>query len=366
MPVAGSAPAAFRVGAELLAKGPCPAGVDSQGGYIWRRLWFSQAENVLKNPDPPKYGRGLNPVGCAGQDGALGQEPAAAAVFQRNLFEVVLVDLVETVMFREVVVDEGVVGAEELAHRAVLLQHVLEDHEGLGGEGVLKGVIVEGLELLLIRRQQRDVLEVQPLAQEVVDEEVGLLVFEHPLDLPGKGIFIGELVGGGELEEGLVGHRVPEVVAQAGGERVAVEFAGVFIEVEEARRAENRGVGAGSGRIVSEADVGCDLGIGHRAPEGLLGEFFELFASGGLLVVVGVLDGIFSGLDHVADQEVTHDLGAADVVEAFVEELFREGVDEQLAGLAAEQLVHSVGVLGSAEAPEGAFSLGADGLGCLG
>ena len=35
----------------------------------------------------------------------------------------------------------------------------------------------------------------------------------------------------------------------------------------------------------------------------------------------------------------------ANVVKAFVEEFFGEGVDQQLAGLAAEQLVNRVGVL---------------------
>ena len=86
-------------------------------------------------------------------------------------------------MLREPLVQERVVGVQQLHRAAVVAQDVAEKHFGFAAEA-LADVVVEIREHQQVGRDLRlQVSELQPLAGEVADEGVRALVRDHPLHL---------------------------------------------------------------------------------------------------------------------------------------------------------------------------------------
>src|SRR5262245_63659115 len=78
-------------------------------------------------------------------------------------------------MLRQPLVDERVVGAQQLCRTAVVAQDVAKKHLGLAPEA-LTGVVIEVREDQQVGRDLRlEVAELQPLACEVADESVRAL-----------------------------------------------------------------------------------------------------------------------------------------------------------------------------------------------
>ena len=90
---------------------------------------------------------------------------------------------------RQPLVDEGVVGAEQLARRAVLAQDAGDEQLGLAPKRAPQ-VLVEIGEQLAVRQDVRHVAEVQPLTGEVLDERFSLRIGKHALNLFRQGRWV--------------------------------------------------------------------------------------------------------------------------------------------------------------------------------
>ena len=82
-------------------------------------------------------------------------------------------------MLRQPLVDEGVVGVEQIEHRTVFPQDALEQQFRFALE-CLTQVVVEIGEEPVVRSGVLQVAEIEPLAGEVGDERAGLRVGKHP------------------------------------------------------------------------------------------------------------------------------------------------------------------------------------------
>ena len=89
----------------------------------------------------------------------------------------------QAVELGQLLVDEGMVGAEELVHRAVLLEHVLEEQARLGlhrGREVFRVVGPVGL---AGRGHAAELAEVEPAVEEAVHEALEPVVSQQAVDL---------------------------------------------------------------------------------------------------------------------------------------------------------------------------------------
>ena len=129
--------------------------------------------------------------------------------------ELVARDALDPVMPREHVVEEGVVGVEQLQHAAVLPEDVREVPLRLPAHRVPQGVVEAGEEVR-VRGHPAELAELQPLADEVLHERVGPRVVQHPDHLPAQ---VGPQRPLASLAEQLVvGHAAPEEVREPAGQ----------------------------------------------------------------------------------------------------------------------------------------------------
>ncbi len=177
-----------------------------------------------------------------------GQQTAPGRVLEADAHELVGPHRGQSVVRGQAIVDEGLLGGEQLVESATFLDdrrdqqlhlgpHVLPQ---CGGEvWVRLGV----LDQLLAQRTR-----VEPLAGEVLGESLRFGVGKHALDLCFDRVRLVQLALCGELEQRVVGHRVPQEVGEARGEFVAVEGHEVVTSlglseldvVQEKRRLQDR------------------------------------------------------------------------------------------------------------------------------
>ena len=75
-------------------------------------------------------------------------------------------------MFRQTLIQERVVGAEQVEHVAIFAQDALEEQLRFAAQG-LPQVVVEIGKQPRVRRDRREIAEVEPLLREVVDQRLG-------------------------------------------------------------------------------------------------------------------------------------------------------------------------------------------------
>ena len=174
---------------EPLADGGRAGDVRLDGGHDVRRGRRLDAEDVLADPGAADDRGGLDAVGADGQDGRHAEQAAAMRIaLEADLPEAV--GEAEGLLFGQAVelgqllVDEGMVGAEELVHRAVLLEQVLEEQARLGlhrGREVFRVVGPVGL---AGRGHAAELAEVEPAVEEAVHEALEPVVSQQAVDLP--------------------------------------------------------------------------------------------------------------------------------------------------------------------------------------
>ena len=104
---------------------------------------------------PRMHRRGPRRVRRHRQDAALAQQPAALAVLvERDAAEAAAVDVRNAVVLRQPLVDERVVGAQQIEHAAILAQDAVEEELRLLPER-LPQVVVEVREQPHVRRDRR-------------------------------------------------------------------------------------------------------------------------------------------------------------------------------------------------------------------
>ena len=187
-----------------------------------RRRGRRHAEEVVEDPLASLDRRGPRRVGRDREHAGVGQDAASRGAGQGDPAEPVADDARDAVVPGQPLVDEGVIGVEELEHAPVLAEDRLAEPLGLLEHGLAERLVEVGEQL----RVGRDVLEapgLEPLGGEVVHQGPGLLVAEHPADLLRQVVAPSQLAPGGQPEKLVVGHAAPEEVRQASGQLELVD-----------------------------------------------------------------------------------------------------------------------------------------------
>src|SRR5690606_18421508 len=177
------------------------------------------AEQVLENPFAAQRRRRAVRVRRRHQDAALAEEASARVELgaERHAAEVTAVDSRNPVMTREALVDERVVGGQQIQNAAVLVNDAREEELRLALEALPQSV-VEIRELVRVRMDVVEVPQVEPLTREVLDERRGLRIREHARHLGGKHLRPAELAALRDLEQLVVGDAAPDEERQAARE----------------------------------------------------------------------------------------------------------------------------------------------------
>ena len=209
-------------------------------------------------------------------------------------------------MSGEFLVDEGVVGVEQVGQRPVFIEEMAEEKSRLGLHRCREVLGIKDAGDLARRRLIPDLAEVQPGVEEGLDESVGSFVLQHALDLCPEDFGLTETAVGRGGEESGIGRSCPEGVGKARGEVVGAQQTLIFrsdlAEVEKGGRAEDaldrvEGGLAGGGFFVEASAVGVldafAVLVVERTPEGLFAEGEKLVESFFLLEAAGTEDGDF-------------------------------------------------------------------------
>ncbi|HEY7389962.1 MAG TPA: hypothetical protein VH640_15705 [Bryobacteraceae bacterium] len=111
-------------------------------------------------------------------------------------------------MFGEAFVQEGVIGSEQIDYAAVFADDAFGEQVRFSEKGLAE-VVIEIGEDLLIGRGGLQIPQIEPLAEEVLDERVGAAIGEHAPDLLLQHGWFVELAGGGKVEELVIGDAAP-------------------------------------------------------------------------------------------------------------------------------------------------------------
>ena len=149
--------------------------------HVRRRRRRRRAEQVLENPLAAHDRRRAVGIRRHRQDAALAEQPAARAVRpKRHAPEVAALDVRDAVVPREPLVDERVVGAQQVERAAVLAHDARRRRARSRAASACAQRVVEVRETALHRHRRLEVAQIQPLAGEVRDERVGARVRQHP------------------------------------------------------------------------------------------------------------------------------------------------------------------------------------------
>ncbi len=116
-----------------------------QRRHVQRRGRHGRAEQILENPLAAAHRRRPVRVRRDRHDAALTEQPAAHVVrAELDAPEVAAVHVGNAVVLREALVEERVIGAQQIEHAAILLHDALEQHFGLATERLTKVVVEVG------------------------------------------------------------------------------------------------------------------------------------------------------------------------------------------------------------------------------
>ena len=152
----------------------------------------------------------------------LTQQPAPGFVGDRHSPELAPVDVGDAVVPRQPLVDERVVGVQEIHDAAVFAHDAVEEERRLFLHRLPK-VVVEIGEGFQIRNGVLEIAQVQPLLGEVGDQRLRSRVCQHPLDLLFEHGGIFQLALARERQQLVVGKAAPEKERQPRRQREVVQ-----------------------------------------------------------------------------------------------------------------------------------------------
>ena len=284
---------ADRVGAVLLHRlahreRAAVAGGLLQGRHVGRRQRRRRAEQVLQHPLAAQHRRRAGRVGGSGQDAALAEQPAARGVRQLHAAEVAAVDVRDVVVPCQPLVDEGVVGGQQVEDAPVLAHHALEEELGLAVHRAPQPLAEIG-EAVLVRHQRGNVAQVEPLPREVLDQARRALVGEQAPDLRLQDVGLAQLAGHRHVPQLVVRDTAPQEEREPGRQlqiRQSIVGAGVHVRrvahhaEQELRTHQEPPQGQLDARLeaafvaplVVEAQEHVDVAVGNRAAVGAPGQ----------------------------------------------------------------------------------------------
>ena len=247
--MAARAHGVFPVLLHALAQGALQGLAGLQRRDVRRRRRRRGGQQVFQHPLAPLHRGGAVGVGGDGEDAALREQALPLRAGERDLAELLAGDPGQAVVLGQPLIDEGVIGGEEVDDRPVLLEDVPEELLRLRAH-VAAQLLAEVGEFVVVGIDDGQHPQLQPLAGEILRQRLGLGIAEHAPDL---GVQIpAEFAGVGEREELRVGHGTPEEVGEPRGE-------GVFVDV-----ADGRGVVRVRLQLVAEQEVGRNQRSGER------------------------------------------------------------------------------------------------------
>ncbi len=158
----------------------------AQWRHVRQRRRRRRPEQVLENPLAADDRR--RPIGIRRhrQNASLSEQTAPLAVRrERHAPEVLALDVRNAVVRGQALVDERVVGAQQIERAAILAHDALEEELRLATERLPEGVVEIG-EHALHRDDGVEVSKEQPLSREVADEGVRSRVGHHAANLARK------------------------------------------------------------------------------------------------------------------------------------------------------------------------------------
>ena len=175
--------AAHRIGAmpfELLAHGRWPILVRAllEIRHDGRRRQRRRVQQIRDDVLPAQHGRGARGDRGHRQDAAVAQQAAPIRIRHRHAPEARAVDPADAVVPRQPLVDERVVGIQQIERAAVLAHDAREQQLGFAAQR-LADVVVEVGEQQHVRRDLVQVAQLQPLTGERVHQRVGARIRDH-------------------------------------------------------------------------------------------------------------------------------------------------------------------------------------------
>ena len=224
-------------------------------------------------------------VGGDGQQAALAEQAPACRLRPAELDapEVVAVDARHAVVVGEPLVDERVVGGQQIRHAPVVPDLAVEEERHLARHRLAQ-VRVELGERLRIGGHQRHVAQVQPLPSEVVDQRPRARVGQHSADLGAQHFRVAQFAAFGGVQQLVVRDAAPQEEGESRRQLQVADGVGlagadvgrVGLAPEEEIRADQDApqrhldagveVAPGAARLV-ETEQHLDVAVCHRAPE---------------------------------------------------------------------------------------------------
>ena len=268
-------------GRERLARQPRAA------RHVGRRRGRRVVEHLTEHPGAAFHrARGVA-IAAHRQDSRHPEQAAPRRVLrQRHLLEAGPVGMRQAVVVGQHIIDDHVVGLEQVGEAAVPADEMGERLVDLVPGRLLHGV-VEPWVAIAVELEEIEPIEDQPLVDERPDEAGRSRVVEQPVGLSRQHRGFQEFTRSGQFAERLVGRATPEEIGEphrefVGGERPACCVVGGLGEIEEPRRGEHERQGlfqcrrmlvAGLSTEVVYAEQLVDKGRRHRlAAEGLGGK----------------------------------------------------------------------------------------------
>lgn len=185
--------------------------------------------------------------------------------------EVVPQNAVDSVVHREDVVENGVVGLEEVAQAAVGAQEVTEGFVDFVTCGEL-GAVVEAGEKGAVDFKKIEAVQSEPLIEEGPDKSLGARVGEQPFHLSSQHLRFLQFTLRGQCPEPGVRRGAPDKIGEARGhfgvgDRAAFVVGGGFGEVEEFRGGEDNGESLLEGGVVFVAGLAAGVVEGDEPVE---------------------------------------------------------------------------------------------------
>src|SRR5690606_40867768 len=133
----------------------------------------------------------------------------AVRVDKRDAPKLIALHVADAVVKREALVDERVIGAQQLEHAAILEKNARDEELELLLEALAE-VVIEFRKHDRIGIDLRDAAHVEPLEREVRDERARLRVFQHPPHLPREHAGLRKAPLLGKLEQLVVRDAAPQ------------------------------------------------------------------------------------------------------------------------------------------------------------
>ena len=137
------------------------------------------------------------------------QASARAVVRPGDTPEVAALHSADAVMQRQSLVQERVIGPQQIKRAAILAQDAFEEQFCLAAKSLPQGIVEIG-KVIGRRSRERDVAQEQPLSGEVLNERFRTRIGQHALHLSGEDARSPELVFHRQLEQLVVGDAAPQ------------------------------------------------------------------------------------------------------------------------------------------------------------